>query len=70
MNAAAAIAIVTAVIQNVPAAIATGTEVIKLVNDAYASLKEAIGDREVTPAEIHDLVAKIVANSAEIQAID
>lgn len=70
MTAAAAVALLTAIIQNLPAAVATGAQVIQLVTDGYNSLKDAIGDRDVTPAEIDDLVAKIVANSAEIQAID
>jgi hypothetical protein len=69
MSAAAAVALLTAIINNLPAAIATGAQVIQLVNDGYNQLKDAIGDRDVTPAEIDALVAKIVANSAEIQAI-
>lgn len=69
MTAAAAVALLTAIIQNLPAAVATGAQVIQLVTDGYNSLKEAIGDRDVTPEEIDELVAKIVANSAEIQAI-
>lgn len=69
MNAAAAVALVTAIVQNLPAGIAAGAQVIQLINDGWTSLKEAVGDRDVTPAEIDELVAKIVANSAEIQAI-
>lgn len=69
MTAAAAVALLTAIINNLPAAVATGAQVIQLVTDGYSSLKDAIGDRDVTPAEIDELVAKIVANSAEIQAI-
>lgn len=69
MTAAAAVALLTAIINNLPAAVATGAQVIQIVNDGYNQLKDAIGDRDVTPAEIDALVAKIVANSAEIQAI-
>lgn len=69
MTAAAAVALLTAIINNLPAAVATGAQVIQLVTDSYNQLKEAIGDREVTPDEINELVARIVANSAEIQAI-
>lgn len=69
MSAAAVVALLTAIINNLPAAVATGAQVIQLVNDGYNQLKDAIGDRDVTPAEIDALVAKIVANSAEIQAI-
>jgi hypothetical protein len=70
LNAAAVIALLGEVVANLPAAITTGRQVMQLVNDGYAQLKEAIGDREVTAEEINDLVKKIVANSAAIQAID
>ncbi len=69
MSAAAVIALLAEVIANLPAAISTGQQVIKLVNDGYKQLSDAVGDREVTPEEINELVAKIVANSAEIQSI-
>jgi hypothetical protein len=70
MSAAAVIALLSEVIVNLPAAITTGREVIQLVNDGYRQLSEAIGDHEVTAEEISGLVAKIVANSGAIQAID
>lgn len=70
MSAAAVIALLSEVIANLPAAITTGREVIQLVNDGYRQLQEAIGDRQVTAEEIDALVAKIVANSVAIQAID
>ncbi|MFM9863604.1 MAG: hypothetical protein ACKVRO_08355 [Micropepsaceae bacterium] len=70
MNAAAAISLITQIIANLPAAIATGAEVIRLVNSAYRGLSEAIGDRYVTREEVDALVAKIVANSAAIQAVE
>ena len=70
MSAAAVIALLSEVIANLPAAITTGQQVIRLVNDGYRQLQEAIGDREVTPEEINALVGQIVANSAAIQAID
>jgi hypothetical protein len=70
MTAAAAISLISQIVANLPAAISTGQQVIKLVNDGYAQLKEAIGDRDVTPVEIDELVARIVANSAAIQAIE
>ena len=69
MSAAAVIALLGEVIANLPASISTGQQVIQLVNDGYRQLSDAVGDREVTPEEINALVAKIVANSAEIQAI-
>jgi hypothetical protein len=70
MSAAAVIALLSEVIANLPAAITTGQQVIRLVNDGYRQLQEAIGDREVTPEEVDALVGRIVANSAAIQAID
>lgn len=70
MTASAVIALLSEVIVNLPAAITTGQQVIRLVNDGYRRLQDAIGDREVTAAEIDELVRKIVANSAEIQTID
>jgi len=69
MNAAAAISLLTQIVATLPAAIATGAEVIRLVNDAYRHLSEAIADRDATAEEIDALVAKIVANSAAIQAV-
>lgn len=69
MNAAAAISLLTQIVATLPAAIRTGAEVIRLVNDAYARLSEAVADRDPTPEEIDALVAKIVANSEAIQAV-
>ncbi len=69
MSPVAVIALIGEIVVNLPAAIQTGAQVIDLVNKGYQQLSEAIGDREVTPEEINDLVVKIVANSAEIQAI-
>jgi hypothetical protein len=69
MSAAAVIALLGEVIANLPAAITTGQQVIRLVNDGYRQLSDAVGGREATPEEINALVAKIVANSAAIQAI-
>lgn len=70
MSAAAVIALLSEVIATLPAAITTGRQVIRLVNDGYRRLQDAIGDRDVTPEEINALVGKIVTNSAAIQAID
>jgi hypothetical protein len=69
MSAATVITLISELVANLPVAITTGQQVIQLVNSGYAQLKDAIGDREATPEEINSLVAEIVANSAEIQAI-
>lgn len=66
MPAAALLAEVVAIL---PAAVSTGQQVIKLVNDGYKQLCDAVGNREVTPQGISDLVAEIMANSVDIQAI-
>ena len=68
MTATAVIALLTELIANLPAAITTGEQVIRLVNDAYKSLHEATTGREATREEIEALVRQIVANSAAIQA--
>jgi len=70
MNAAAVVALLAEVIASLPAAITTGQEVLKLVNEGYHKLAEALGDRDVSPAEIDMLVKQIVANSVAIQAIE
>jgi len=69
MTAGAMVALITQLIANLPATIQTGRDVMNLVNNAYESLKAAIGDREVTAEEINEIVTKIVANSAEIQSL-
>lgn len=69
MGPAAAVALVTQIVTNLPAVVQSGAQVIKLVNDAWNQLNEAVGDREVSPQEVEDLVKRIVANSAQIQAL-
>ncbi len=70
MSVNAVLALLSELTANLPAAITTGRQVIELVNDGYRQLSEAAGDHEVTAEEINALVAKIIANSAAIQAID
>lgn len=70
MSAATVIALLSEVIANLPVAITTGQQVIRLVNDGYRDLQAAIGDRDVRAEEIDALVRRIVANSAAIQSID
>lgn len=69
MTASIAIAIVSEVLANLPAIVTTGGQVISLINSAYGQITEAIGDRDATPEEIRELVAKITANSATIQSL-
>lgn len=70
MNATAAITLITQIIANLPAAIATGAEVIRLINEAYKALSEAMTGRDPTPEEIDTLVRRIVANSEAIQRVE
>lgn len=70
MSVTAVLALLTEVVANLPTAITTGQQVIQLVNDGYRQLSDALVDRDATQEEIDALVAKIVANSAEIQAIE
>lgn len=70
MNAAAAVSLITQIVTNLPAAIATGAEVIRLINNAYEAMSEAMTGRDPTPEEIDTLVRRIVANSEAIQAVE
>jgi hypothetical protein len=70
MNVAVTVSLITEIVTNLPAIVRSGREVIDLVNRGYKDLSEAIGDRDVTPEEINELVARIVANSNEIQSIE
>ncbi len=70
MNATAAITLITQIIANLPAAIATGAQVIRLVNEAYKAVSDAMTGRDPTPEEIDTLVRRIVANSEAIQAVE
>jgi hypothetical protein len=70
MSTTAVLTLLTQIAGNLPAAISTGQQVIQLVNESYRQLNDAFGDREATREEIEALVARIVANSAAIQALD
>jgi hypothetical protein len=70
MSAAAVIALISEIMANLPAIVSTGKQVIDLVNEGYSQLSAAVGDKEVTPEELKELIGKIVANSIAIQAIE
>ena len=70
MNATAAITLITQILTNLPAAIATGAQFIRLINEAYKAVSEAMTGRDPTPEEIDTLVRRIVANSEAIQAVE
>ena len=55
---------------NLPTAISTATQVFTFVTQGIASLKEAVGDKEVTKDELLALVQRIAAQHATIAALD
>jgi hypothetical protein len=69
MTIAAAMLILQEIIDNLPAAISTGEEVIKLVNQCWNALQERIKGTEVTPEEISKIVSEIVANTKIIDSL-
>lgn len=69
MTAALFATILRELLVNLPTYVQTASDLIRFIDNAYDTLSEAIGDREVTPDEIKDLIARINANSAEIQSI-
>lgn len=62
------IALLRAILNDVPVAITTGTELIRLVNEAWSRLAQS-GTHKMSPAEIDALVEEISANSREIQSL-
>ncbi|TXH54476.1 MAG: hypothetical protein E6Q97_10875 [Desulfurellales bacterium] len=54
---------------NLPAYVQTASDLIRFIDTAYDTLSDAIGDRDVSPEEIKEIVARINAASAEIQSI-
>ena len=69
MSAALFATILHELLVNMPTYVKTAGDLIKFIDAAYDTLSEAIGDREVTPDEIKEIVARIIANSNEIQSI-
>jgi hypothetical protein len=69
MTAALLATILRELLVNLPTYVQTASDLIRFIDNAYDTLSDAIGDREVTPEEIKEIVARITANSAEIQSI-
>jgi hypothetical protein len=69
MTAALLATILRELLTNLPTYVQTASDLIRFIDGAYDTLSDAIGDREVTPEEIKEIVARITANSAEIQSI-
>ena len=69
MTAALFATILRELLVNLPTYVQTESDLIRFIDSAYDTLSDAIGDRDVSPEEIKEIVARINANSAEIQSI-
>ena len=67
MNRDATLRLLTALLADLPQAIETGDQLIRLINRAYAELKDM--KRDVTAEDIDALLKKIRAISARIQSL-
>ncbi|MFN8946980.1 MAG: hypothetical protein ACK5YG_04610 [Alphaproteobacteria bacterium] len=67
MNRDATLRLLTALLADLPQAIETGDQLIRLINRAYAELKDM--KRHVTAEDIDALLKKIRATSARIQSL-
>jgi len=67
MNRDATLRLLAALLADLPQAIETGDQLIRLINRAYADLKDM--KRDVTAEDIDALLKKIRATSARIQSI-
>jgi hypothetical protein len=67
MNRDATLRLLTALLADLPQAIETGDQLIRLINRAYAELKDM--KRDVTAGDIDALLKKIRATSARIQSL-
>ena len=63
------LALLRTILTDVPVAIATGAELIRLINDAYARLEQS-GTHAMSPEEIRVLVDEIKSNSVAIQSLE
>jgi hypothetical protein len=70
MTVSAVLALLSEIVANLPAAVTTGQQVIQLVNSAYNTLSDSLADEDIGATEVDALVAKIVRNSAAVQALD
>jgi hypothetical protein len=67
MNRDATLRLLAALLADLPQAIETGDQLIRLINRAYADLKDM--KRDVTAEDIDALLKKIRATSARIQSL-
>ncbi|MBI1213941.1 MAG: hypothetical protein GC190_20970 [Alphaproteobacteria bacterium] len=70
MGAQVATQAVLLLLANLPTAISTATQVFAFVTHGIESLKEAVGDKQVTKEELLALVQRIVTQHATIAALD
>ena len=57
------------ILSELPTAIRTGSELIALINEAFARLTNNAKDVEIAKSEIDDLVKQIIATSDRIQRL-
>jgi hypothetical protein len=69
MTLQATLDLLHAILRDVPAAIATGRDLIALVNRAHERLVQVAGERDVTREDIEQVLGAVLANSRKIQAI-
>ena len=67
MNRDATLRLLAALLADLPQAIETGDQLIRLINRAYAELRDM--KRDVTAENIDALLKKIRATSARIQSL-
>jgi len=67
MNRDATLRLLAALLADLPQAIETGDQLIRLINRAYAELRDM--KRDVTAEDIDALLKKIRATSARIQSL-
>ncbi|MFO0350540.1 MAG: hypothetical protein ACK51S_11545 [Alphaproteobacteria bacterium] len=67
MTRDATLRLLTALLADLPQAIETGDQLIRLINRAYAELRDM--KRDVTAEDIDALLKKIRATSARIQSL-
>ena len=67
MTRDATLRLLTALLADLPQAIETGDQLIRLINRAYAELKDM--KKDVTAEDIDALLKKIRATSARIQSL-
>jgi hypothetical protein len=70
MTARQVFALLEEILASAPAALLTGAEIIRLVNEGYELIRSESEKPDPSPEAIRALVARIAANSARIGSTD